>query len=173
MRNSPSLRRLNTYLSIWKSQFLVPKCTSAANIIWMSASFCESCRDGAGVVVVAMASRNSSTFRNQKRDRENSIAEFQLRASEGMVIQGTLRFFLQRRRENPNFGVSVTNTDHRLPHLGLKTLNGPAHMKIRLYNHVKRSVLFHPKKSSQYFAILKTKKAKYTFHLVTFAQVLI
>lgn len=35
----PSLRRLKTYLSIWKSQFLVPRWTSAASIIWMSASF--------------------------------------------------------------------------------------------------------------------------------------
>lgn len=35
----PSVLLLKTYLSIWKSQFLVPRWTSAANIIWMSASF--------------------------------------------------------------------------------------------------------------------------------------
>ncbi len=38
----PSERRFQTYRSIWKSQFFVPRCTSAANIICTSASFCES-----------------------------------------------------------------------------------------------------------------------------------
>lgn len=71
MMSSPSFRRLKTYRSIWKSQFFVPKCTSAANIICRSASFWDSWRGGAAAVVAAIApSRRMSLPSETERERE-------------------------------------------------------------------------------------------------------